>query len=190
MTGFTIEQMGPQTVHATLHRNARRLAVRRGVLELRCNPRRRHRAGKRRRVRHPDGTPLQVEYTITPMRNVAARPWAPSPRAADFAASTLVRTSVTFPESIRSSPGCRYQPDQPLGVRQGDVQHALAIGREYPIKPLARSRARREDVSGVRSSWLTTEMNFDLSFFSRPALRSLAEVTTAPRSGCYRCASA
>jgi len=27
-----------------------RLAVRRGVLELRCNPRRRHRAGKRRRV--------------------------------------------------------------------------------------------------------------------------------------------
>jgi PAS domain S-box-containing protein len=70
MTGFTIEQMGPQTVHATLHRNtADGLpfvgecsscdAIRDGVTV----------PASEGVFWHADGTPLQVEYTITPMRD-------------------------------------------------------------------------------------------------------------------------
>jgi PAS domain S-box-containing protein len=70
MTGFTLEQMGPRTVHATLHRYAADGsqfvgecpscdAVRDGVTVPAST-------GVFWRV---DGTALEVEYTITPMRD-------------------------------------------------------------------------------------------------------------------------
>ena len=55
------------------------------------------------------------------------------------------------------------EADQPVGVGEGDAQQVGALSLTLPRMPEeSRPSAPRMEVSGVRSSWLTVEMNSSL----------------------------
>jgi hypothetical protein len=73
------------------------------------------------------------------------------------------------------------QPDQPLGVGQGHLHEPHPLSRQSPNWPLAsRPSEPRTEVSGVRSSWLTTEMNSSLSRSTARRRPMSLKLTTAP----------
>jgi len=69
-------------------------------------------------------------------------------------ASTVPRVSSTLPDSMRSrSRMSLNQPDQAIGVGDGDLQHPLSLLGDRAEQPAAQqASAPRIEVRGVRSS--------------------------------------